>query len=88
LEEVAPRVLADERAGMWCLVEGVLQFVPADGGIAVTGWDDMLEYAQFKRYVAARPERVHTSWDSAVEFVRSRLLANEPWTQPTPCEGG
>lgn len=45
----------------------------ADGGHAITNWDDPLEYTQFRCWVASRPERVHDTHDAAVAFVRARL---------------
>jgi hypothetical protein len=50
-----------------------LTFVPANGSISETDWDDFLEYAQFVRYVKARPDRVHSSLESALAFVQSKL---------------
>jgi hypothetical protein len=69
---IAPRLLAEERDGLWCLVAGELEFVPVSG-TSETTWDDPLGYAQFRRYVAARPERVYDSWESAQAFVRSHF---------------
>jgi hypothetical protein len=73
VDAIASHVTAWERDGLWCLVGGELMFVPVDGGVGESHWDDPLEYAQFRRYVAAQPERVHDSWESAQAFVRSRL---------------
>jgi hypothetical protein len=82
VDAVAPRVAAEERDGLWCLVADGLEFVPADGGTCETCWDDPLEYAQFARYVQARPERVHPSRASALAFVRSRLGWVAPDAEP------
>jgi len=65
----------DKQRGLWCLVAGSLEFVLADGGTCETDWDDPLEFAQFARFVAARPERVHPSMESARAFVCSQLGA-------------
>jgi hypothetical protein len=73
LDAIAPHVAAMESSGLWCIVASGLEFVPADGGTCETSWDDPLEYAQFVRYVRARPERVHSSLELARAFVRSRL---------------
>ena len=73
VDEVGPRVTAWERDGLWCLIAGELTFVPADGGTSESSWSDPLEYAQFVRYVGARPERVHPTHESAVAFVRSQV---------------
>jgi hypothetical protein len=83
IEEVAPRVAAEERDGLWCLVDGELMFVPADGSDCITNWDDPMECGQFMRYVAAHPERVHDSRESAVAFVRARFGENH-----TPANAG
>ena len=73
VDAVAPHVTAMETDGLWCVVDGWLEFVQAHGGMCETCWDDPLEYAQFERYVRARPERVHPSRESALAFVRSRV---------------
>jgi hypothetical protein len=75
VDAIATVVLAQEREGMWCVVGGGLSFVPGDGSIWDIGpWEgDPLVYAQFERYVRSRSERVHSSWESALAFVRSRL---------------
>lgn len=75
VEAIAPSVAAyeSEGTGLWCLVANELSFVPADGGTTVTNWDDTLEYAQFRRWVEARPERVHGTHEAAVAFVRAAL---------------
>jgi len=75
VDAIAPHVAAMEAGGLWCIVAGGLEFVPADGGTCESCWDDPLEHAQFVRYVRARPERVHPSLESARAFVRSRLAA-------------
>jgi hypothetical protein len=72
-EEIGPVVAAEETDGLWCLVAGDLAFVPVDESTCEVRWDDALVYAQFVRYVQARPERVHSSVESAREFVRSQL---------------
>ena len=71
VEQVAAEVAAEERDGMWCLVGGGLSFIPADGGTCETSWSDMTQYAMFERYVAAHPERVHATIESARAFVRA-----------------
>jgi hypothetical protein len=75
VEAIAPAIAAEEAQGkgLWCLVGGELSFVPADGGLTLTSWDDALEYAQFVRWVKGHPERVHDTHEQAVAFVRSRL---------------
>ncbi len=75
VEAIAPAVAAYEAegTGLWCLVGGDLSFVPTDGGRTVTDWDDALEYAQFRRWVTSRPERVHDTHEAAVAFVWARL---------------
>ncbi len=72
-DSIASHVAAMESDGLWCIVAGGMVFIPADGGTCETCWDDPLEYAQFVRYVRARPERVHPSPESARAFVQSRL---------------
>jgi hypothetical protein len=72
-EQIAAVVRAMVRDGLWCLVDGELVFVPADGSTYVTNWDDPVEYAQFVRYVLAYPDRVHVNHEEALKFVRSRL---------------
>lgn len=75
LEAVAPEIAASESPGdgLWCLVDGVVSFVPAHGGRTETMWDDPPAHAQYERWLAAHPERVHDNHESAVAFVRSRL---------------
>ena len=77
VDAIAPSVAAMESGGLWCIVSGGLEFVPADGGTCETCWEDPLEHAQFVRYVRARPERVHPSHESAAEFVRSWFSASQ-----------
>jgi hypothetical protein len=45
-----------------------------DGGQGVTEWCDDLVYAQYARWIRARPERVHETYESAVAFVRATLI--------------
>jgi hypothetical protein len=73
VEDIAGRAAAEERDGLWCLVADELRFVPADGGTCETCWDDPLEYAQFVRWVKARPERVHSTKEAALAFVQSHF---------------
>ena len=85
VDDIAPNIAADEeRGGLWCLVAGGLEFIPADGGECQTEWDDGLMYAQFARWVKARPERVHTTREAAVAFVRSHFGggagSRRPWS--------
>lgn len=82
VEEVAPRVKAWEGVGLWCLVAGELSFVPANGGESHTEWDDPLEYAQFYRWVQARPERVHPTLESAQTFVRGHVPPTDVQESP------
>lgn len=78
VDAIASRVTAWEHDCFWCLVAGELVLVPVNGGIGDSQWDDPSEYALFVRYVAARPERVHHSWESAQAFVRSHFRREEP----------
>jgi hypothetical protein len=73
VEQIAPVMAAGERDGMWCLVDGDLSFVPADGGQCITQWDDPVQHALYVRYVLAHPERVHDTHEAAVAFVRSQM---------------
>jgi hypothetical protein len=75
LEVIAPQIAANEAQGdgLWCLIGGEVSFVPVHGGGTTTCWDDMLEYAQYARWLGAHPERVHDTHESAVQFVRSQL---------------
>jgi hypothetical protein len=73
VDQIGPYVTAWERDGLWCLVAGYLTFVSADGSGGETTFEDPLVDAQFVRYVQARPERVHATYESAQAFVRSRL---------------
>jgi len=73
VEEIAARVAAEERDGLWCLVGAGLTFVPADGATCETSWTDMERHALFERYVAAHPERVHPTMEAARAFVHARL---------------
>jgi GrpB-like predicted nucleotidyltransferase (UPF0157 family) len=70
VEEVAPRVAAEERDGLWCLVANELQFIPANGDACDSDWDDFLEHAQFVRWVRAHPDRIHTTREAALAFVQ------------------
>jgi hypothetical protein len=75
VDAIAPEIAASEadRDGLWCLVSGDLEFVPAHGGRTTTLWCDELAYAQFVRWVRGHPERVPATHEAAVAFVRSRL---------------
>ena len=77
VDRIAPRVAADERGGMWCVVGGMLQFVPVGRGVCDIGpWQgDPMEWAEIDRYVRSCPDRIHLSWESAWDFVESRLGA-------------
>jgi hypothetical protein len=75
LNAIAPDIAAGESTGdgLWCLVAGEVSFVPIHGGGTVTHWDHGLAYAQYARWLTARPERVHDTHESAVAYVRQRL---------------
>lgn len=75
VDRIAPRVRADERNGMWCVVGGVVQFIPVGQGVCDVGpWlGDPLEWAGIDRYVRSCAERVHESRESAWDFVASQL---------------
>lgn len=75
VDAIAECIAPQEKDGLYCLVSGVLEFIPADGRICIIGWDDPHEFAQIARYVEARPERVHESLESAQAFVRARFTA-------------
>jgi hypothetical protein len=79
VDAIAADIAASESPGdgLWCLVGGEVSFVPVHGGRTITDWDDLLAYAQYARWLAAHPERVHESHESAVLFVRSRLSGGE-----------
>jgi len=83
LDAITPDIAASESPsdGLWCLVGGEVSFVPAHGGRTVTEWDDPLYYAQYHRWLAAHPERVHDTHESAVAFVQSRLGQTGPAEQ-------
>jgi len=75
LDAIAPDIAASESPcdGLWCLVGGEVAFVPAHGGRTITDWCDPLAYAQYARWLAAHPQRVHDTHEGAVAFVLSRL---------------
>jgi hypothetical protein len=58
VDAVAPYIAHEEAAGdgLWCLVDGEMTFVLADGGTCATQWDDALMAAQYARWVKAHPE--------------------------------
>lgn len=74
-EAIAPDIAASESSGdgMWCLVGREVSFIPIHGGRTETMWDDELAYAQYSRWLAVHPERVHDTHESAVAFVQSHL---------------
>jgi hypothetical protein len=80
VEAIAPDIAASESPGdgLWCLVAGEVSWVPAHGGGTTTSWCAPLAYAQYARWLAARPERVHNTRAAAVAFVRSRLGQRGP----------
>jgi hypothetical protein len=63
--------------GLWCIVDGEMEFVSPSGGRSETTWDDPLEHAQYVRWLQAHPERVHDTRESAVAFVRSKLTKSD-----------
>jgi hypothetical protein len=75
LDAIALSIAADEAArdGLWCLVDGVLSFVPVHGRLGETALCDELVHAQVVRWVAAHPERVHSTKEAALAFVRLQL---------------
>lgn len=73
VDEIAPSVSAYETDGMWCIIDGELSFVPADGGTCEMSLCDMEQVAILHRYIASKPERVHASIDSARRFVSSKF---------------
>jgi hypothetical protein len=79
LDAIAPDIAVHESQGdgLWCLVAGEVSFVPTDCGRTITCWDWGLAYAQYVRWLAAHPERIHETHESAVAFVRSRLVAKK-----------
>jgi hypothetical protein len=79
VDAVAPAIAADEAGcgGLLCLVNGEVEFIPAHGGTVESTWDDPLAYALYARWLATQPDRVHSSRESAVAFVRSRMGGGE-----------
>jgi hypothetical protein len=75
-DEVAPRIAAEQRNGLWCLGANDLQFVAVAGTTSEPCWDDPLDYALFLRWVQAHPERVHGTPKAALAFVRSHFGRN------------
>jgi hypothetical protein len=75
VDAIAPRIAAEESdgIGLWGLVAGEVAFVSADDRETITEWEDMLDYSQYRRWLADHPERVHDTPESATAFVRSRL---------------
>jgi hypothetical protein len=61
-----------ETGGRWCIVAGDVRFVSADGQEGETAFDDEIEHAVVKGYLCSMPERVHSNYQSALEFVRSK----------------
>ncbi|AMV24448.1 hypothetical protein VT84_08625 [Gemmata sp. SH-PL17] len=77
VEEIAPRIAAEERHGLWCFVAHELEFIPRNGATCETCWDDQLEAAQFLRWVLAHPERVHPTREAALDFVQAHFAKQE-----------
>ena len=78
-DAIVPEIAQFETgAGLWCLVDERLAFVPASGARTETMGMDDLTYAQFVRWVNAHPERIHPTHDAAVAFVRSVLYRSQP----------
>jgi hypothetical protein len=73
INEIASAVHSDERTGLWCIVDGKVEWVPVTGGRTETTWDDAVELALYYRYLLTIPERVHDTHESAVAFVRAKL---------------
>lgn len=74
VDHVGPEIAAIEgeaQRSVLCLVDGELMWVRADGGESHTVWDDPIEHALYVRWVNARPERAHKTYESALAFVRS-----------------
>lgn len=84
VDAITPEIAATESngRGLWCLVGGAVSYIRADGGEITIDWDDELQYAQFARWLAARPERVHDTHAAAIAFVRSRLGTGAPGSPP------
>jgi hypothetical protein len=75
VDEPALWLADDEKAGtgLWCLVAGQLQWVPATGGKTESTWDDPIELAVMTRYIKTCSDRIHDTHSSAVQFVKSRF---------------
>lgn len=75
VEAIAPTIVAYEasRRCLLCLVANGLEFVRIDGIRGETTWDDDFEHAQIVRWMLAHPERVHSTYEAALAFVRGEL---------------
>jgi hypothetical protein len=75
VEAIAPTIVAYEGSErcLLCLVANVLEFVRVDGRRGETTWDDDFEHAQMVRWMQAHPERVHSTYQAALAFVRGKL---------------
>jgi len=85
VDAIAPDITAHEsnRSGLWCLVAGLVKWVPKNGAKVETAICDDLCHAQYARWLVAHPERVHETHEAAVAFVRAKLASdalqgNEP----------
>jgi hypothetical protein len=78
IDAIAPDIVAHEsdRSGLWCVVAGTVEWVPENRVKVTTLWSDDLYYAQYARWLAAHPERVHKTHEAAVAFVRAKLTSD------------
>ena len=90
VDRIAARMVVDERDGVWCVVGGMVQFVPVGRGVCDIGlWlGDPLEWAEIDLYIRSCPVRAHQSWESAWAFVDSRLRGNQDSEPSSPIDGG
>lgn len=75
VEAIAQSIQAYEASGqcLLCLVANDLEFVGINGLKSETTWDDALEYAQLVRWIQTHPERIHSTFQAALAFVRGEL---------------
>lgn len=59
--------------GRFCIVEGELKYVDISGGEFEYTLDDPIQTALIKRYVHTIAERNHSTYGSALEYVKQQI---------------
>ena len=73
VDDIGPQLAIYEgNDGRFCIIGNHLEFINANGRQCETTWDSV-QAALIGRYVRSRPERTHSTYESALAFVQFQV---------------